>query len=508
MSVFARSALTLLVFAPACSDYELNTNNKADEPSDYGPCIVVTPSEIDFGSFTLGEDDPMTELVTITNECPEGEGNELEIYSATLEDADMPYDLSGFRNFLDHGESTQITVTFEPEDNSEYSTTIWIESDDPDEASVPVYITGNSLLWTTEELSFDVEYATADIAFVLDTTCSMSALASQVASDFNNIATALYTDIPNLTFGVAVYQDYLYASYGSSGDAPFVLRRQQTDDISAVQSSLSSVSIAGGNDSPESSLEALYQAATGEGYDTNCNGTFNSGDVKPFVQNAADAFGGNESGTYISTTSGGGSEGGMGFREGVLPIIIYATDNELRDPDGSYGSPGGCNQDAGMSDTVSALNDMGAVVIGVGVNVSSGSRVISQMETLATAVGSTADLDGNGTLEPAVVRWSSGSSGFETTITNAVQALVEDLEFTEVWLDVIEDDDGVVGEISPESYTGVAAGETVDFSVEFMGEVVDAPASNTSEVVLGLYGSDGSTGRLLEEQTFYIEVTE
>ena len=51
-----------------------------------------------------------------------------------------------------------------------------------------------------------------------------------------------------------------------------------------MQSSLSSLSVKEGYDAPESSMEALYQAAAGLGYDQNCNNSYDgTTDVRPFI---------------------------------------------------------------------------------------------------------------------------------------------------------------------------------------------------------------------------------
>ena len=104
-----------------------------------------------------------------------------------------------------------------------------------------------------------------DVAFLLDTTGSMSGTANAMASEFSAIVTALNALIPDAEYGFATYDDYAYAGYGysSSGDKPFILRQQITDNTAAVQAELSGVPIHFGGDGPESGMEALYQGANG-----------------------------------------------------------------------------------------------------------------------------------------------------------------------------------------------------------------------------------------------------
>ena len=198
-----------------------------------------------------------------------------------------------------------------------------------------------------------------DVAFLLDTTGSMSGTANAMASEFSAIVTALNALIPDAEYGFATYDDYAYAGYGYSN------RRQAlhpapaiTDNTAAVQAELSGVPIHFGGDGPESGMEALYQGANGSGYDQNCNGIYDSAtDVKPFLSSADDAFIGAGGQSYNSTDSGGGFIGGFGFRDYALPVMVYATDNYLRDPEDGYGTPGGCPIDAGASDVIDAINE-------------------------------------------------------------------------------------------------------------------------------------------------------
>lgn len=517
-----RRLALLLPILSACSDYEIQKHDDPVEEPDpvepvaRQPCIVVTPTSIDYGEFILYTDIAFSETVTIMNQCGEDtadtgerEVEDLIIDEIYLEDEDQPFYLSVLdTDTLAHGESTELVITYEPTAQDDYGTTIWIESNDPNDPKEAVEIEGTVMAWSSETYTFDVEYDNADIAFIIDTTCSMGSLAQQMGRNFNDIANDVASAVPNVNFGVAVYQDYQYGSFGSTGDVPFEMVQQLTDDISSVNTKLNSIAIAGGGDTPESTMEALYQAATGEGYDMNCNGRLDGTDVAPFVADSADAFGGSATGTYDSSVSGTGDMGGMGFQEGILPIIVYATDVPLRDPDNGYASPGGCNQDAGMSDVVSALTGMDAVLIGVGVNMTTTSSGYTQMKSLAAAVGSYSDIDGDGSTEEAVFTWSSysGSTTFKSDMVSAIQSFVEDQEFETVWLEATDDPYGLVQSISPSEYSDVGSGETLDFDVDFLGTVTTSGGSGIQEVELTLYGikSGATTGRVLQSETVYI----
>ena len=117
----------------------------------------------------------------------------------------------------------------------------------------------------------------------------------------------------------------------------------------------------------------MYQAASGAGYDQSCNGSMDVlTDVPPWLASSSDPFGGGGGENYDSSLADAGLRGGFGFREYSLPVIVYATDNYMRDADlvgtVSYGTtPGGCPIDAGAGDVISALSDIGGYIIGADV---------------------------------------------------------------------------------------------------------------------------------------------
>ena len=106
-------------------------------------------------------------------------------------------------------------------------------------------------------------------------------------------------------------------------------------------------------------------------------------DVLPFLADPGDPFGGTAGQQKQGGDESTGDLGGLGFREYALPIIIYAGDNYLRDPesDNAYynGSPGGCPIDAGYSDVVSAFTGLGAYLIGISVNGTTGTPQLQEL---------------------------------------------------------------------------------------------------------------------------------
>ncbi len=314
---------------------------------------------------------------------------------------------------------------------------------------------------TTLTVPFTPEILQADVLFVLDTTCSMGGVLSTMTSNFSNVVSTI--TIPNLAFGVAEYDDYAYSDFGDAGygDLPFRLRQQVTTNTSAVQSTLGSLSTRSGYDWTESGMEALYQAATGIGYDQDCDNNMDSStDVPPFIPVASgpgqDAFSGNVAGVYDSSLPG--DLGGAGFRGGSVPIIVYATDAPLRDPDAGYAVPPACSNPAGSSDVTAALNDLGGKLIGVGTT----SDPIGQMQSLASATGSMADTNGDGSPDPLVFQGTSSST--VTFVIDGIEALSNGGQF-DLTLDVLDDPYDFVTAITPPVHADVPVGTEVEFEV-------------------------------------------
>jgi len=466
------------------------------------PELMITPTELDFSWYLI--ECSTTGWFELTNVGDDV----LQIYSVGTEESwfqvvDSP-DLS---KGLPPGESVWVEVAFKPTDTQSYTGTFWAASNDPfGRRDVPLAGTGDDSGSCLDfDLDFIVDYEVADVAFVLDTTGSMGGLAQALAAEFSAIAAELAGQIPDLTFGVATYQDYNYSSFGSGADLPFQLKQQQTDDLADVQSKLNSINASGGGDGPESTFEAIFQAATGWGYDQDCDGNYTAGDdVLPFVPSSSDAFGGYEAGVHDSSVSGTGEGGGMGFRDGVLPIIIVATDAELRDPENGWPSPQGCPDDAALSTTVDVLKELDAALIGVGVNTSTTSTAYTQFSQLTEEIGSLSDLDGDGSEEPAVVNWTGTSTDFRELITGAVEGMIGDEEVGSVWLSPADDTHNVVDNISPASYDDVSFGSEVSFTIDVDEPVYKEWAEGTTSLTFELIGEIGSTERVLDTTTVYV----
>jgi len=325
-------------------------------------------------------------------------------------------------------------------------------------------------VFTTLEVPFTPEILRADVLFLLDTTASMGPVLDDVRQNFSQVVTGL--SIPNVAYGVAEFDDYAMVPFGNAAalDKPYRLHQQVTEDTTLVQTALNLLDIRQGEDWPESAMEALFQAADGRGYDLNCDGLYQgSTDVPPFVAGSSDAFSGFASGVYDASFPG--VRGGAGFRDGAVPVIVYATDAEIRDPDIGYPAPASCSNPAGNSDVVAAVNTVGGKLIGVAVegNTPGGANdPVAAMINLANQTNSLADLDGNGLPEPLVYQGTSGVT--VTNIIAGVAALAQSGEF-DLTLTIDDAPFGFVQSINPASYTDISVGTEVVFEVSLLPNI-------------------------------------
>ena len=358
-----------------------------------------------------------------------------------------------------------------------------------------IYVEVQERTTVEEEFEFELSIQRGDVGFIIDTTCSMGGTITAIASEFNTLVGELESVLPDAGYSVTGHDDYAFGSFGSPGsDKPYYMRQQITTDTTLVQTGFASLSTHSGADLPESGTEAIYQAASGAGYDQDCDGSYDSStDVMPFIASATDPYGGSGGEHYDSSTPDGGVLGGMGFREYSLPVVVLAGDNYLRDPESSNAqynaTPGGCPIDAGMSDAETAFLDLGAYFVGVSVN---GTTGYPQMYDFAEAIGSYADLDGDGVAaEPVVETWSGSNAEFRETLVNAITQLVAGVRFERVDLSVDGDSYGFVQSIEPEYYEGLGAsdeGKILTFTLTFRGVVAALTEDQLYVLTLNVLG--------------------
>lgn len=215
---------------------------------------------------------------------------------------------------------------------------------------------------------FSTSLRRADVFFSVDTTGSFQEEIDQISSTLEQrIIPAVRAQIPDVGYGVGRFEDFPLEPFGLAGDVPFQLLQPITEDPVVIQAAIGDLSpAAGGLDTPESGMEALYQWATGVGLP---------------------AFG------YPPFHQGG--IGGVGFRTYALPIIIQITDARSHLP-GDYPVFGA--EVHGQEETIRALGAIGAKVIGIDSleNAQNADDPRDELEALALATGARVPPDASG----------------------------------------------------------------------------------------------------------------
>ena len=174
-----------------------------------------------------------------------------------------------------------------------------------------------------------------DIVFLIDQSGSYSDDIDTLQSQAQRIIDGLNERDIDVQFSVAGFADFPIGGFGGSGDVAYRLHQPLTSDTESVISAIERLDdpLMKGGDSPESQLEALYQVATGRGRDINGDGDFDdAGELQP---------------------------SSIGWREGALPVVIFATDAAFHDGD-EPNYPG-----ATKAQAIAALNDEGIIVFGL-----------------------------------------------------------------------------------------------------------------------------------------------
>ena len=178
-----------------------------------------------------------------------------------------------------------------------------------------------------ESLIFDPAVSKLDLVINVDTTSSMTEAIKSVKTNVTSLvekiqgvknAEGVFENamVSDAGFALTTFDDFPISNYGSGGDLPFRLLGAVTTDKDKVISytQKSDFKVRNGGDLPEAGAESLYQIATGEGV------SWGTGKVDPRV-NAVK-----------------GTWGGVGFREGSLPVVVHVTDAPSHDISTSYNS--------------------------------------------------------------------------------------------------------------------------------------------------------------------------
>jgi VCBS repeat-containing protein len=351
-----------------------------------------------------------------------------------------------------------------------------------------------------------------DVFLLFDDTGSFVNNSPIVRAAFPTIINSLQTSLPgiDLGFGVGRFEEYgSFAAEFATG-RPFILNQpivasSTPGSSAAIQSALDRVAPGYGGDLPETDMEALYQLVSGAGFDGNANGSvLDSGpaglastQTNPGISGDVPSF----ASFKVDTANGGiapsGNVGGGGFRAGALPIVLLATDTGFAyQPKGetSIVGTGGVtlplasltqtsrpttpfSSGAGIQETVTGLNALGALVIGLGTNPQANIDPRQDLEALSTLTGavnrSTATI-ANGTpdaIAPGDPLYFQIGAGFGTTVADGVINAIQNA-VTNVALDItVRASDPRVHIINHTgTLTGVGAGQTASFDLEFTGD--------------------------------------
>ena len=323
-----------------------------------------------------------------------------------------------------------------------------------------------------EAIPYEISLRRIDLGMLIDVTTSMTTAAPAAAADLLTMARTLTAELYDPHVGVGVFSEFsAYPMSSGGGDVPFRLEQQLTGDLDQAWAALKDISIIwGGNvDWPEASIEAIHQAVTGDGYDLDCDGAYDSStDVLPFLSSKSDPFAGKGGQAFDSTDDSTGDVGGMGFRASSVPILLLVTDADMRDPEAGYAVPGGCPGEAGMSDVIDELSDLGAYFIGLSV---SGDLAVAQMTEICEATGSYGDT-GKGKTGPLVFSYTPGDTDFLDQLVAIIAELGSGFEIDQMWPEVVDDPLGFVTEIGP-AYDDVSAehedGDIIEFELSLLG---------------------------------------
>jgi RHS repeat-associated protein len=187
-----------------------------------------------------------------------------------------------------------------------------------------------------------------DIFLLFDDTGSFASTAPQLSRLFPEVINRVTTNLPTVDFGFGVgrFEDYNTEPFGTPVDRPFILSQpilplSHGNFAEAISAALNRYVPGFGNDVPESLVEALFQVATGAGFDGDFDGLTSgsgaagqigtqvtpgiTGDVPSFQRILNDSLA-NESDMASFVPFGPGTRGGAGFRDGAISIILVATD--------------------------------------------------------------------------------------------------------------------------------------------------------------------------------------
>lgn len=286
-----------------------------------------------------------------------------------------------------------------------------------------------------KDFDFAAGLSDADIYFLVDTTASMQATIDGVASSLDStiIPSILNGDptakppipaIPNARIGIGDFRDVPWAPYGAPDDDVYRTQYEIGNQLvsgemadpkkngstygapDTVKQILGQLHAGGGGDSPESTTQALWMAATGQEYSV---------------------YKGGGPWHYPGATCPAGTVGAPCFRSTSLPIFVLITDAPFHagsNPLIDYAEGDDVAGTQTYADTVSALNAINAKIVGVPVNTGSPGAARADLIDLATQTDSTWDDDAfGGTTRPLVTAQDTSTGDVSKEVVQLVGKL-------------------------------------------------------------------------------------
>lgn len=388
----------------------------------------------------------------------------------------------------------------------------------------------------THPFEVDANLGLMDVVLAVDTTQSMQSAIDGLQTDLRRVLIGgLRARVPMVSFGVASYQDFPRAPFGSSGgsglgiDSPFRLQTAITSDELAVASAVARLDrpLGFGGDVPESSAEALFQVATGVGYEHLGQVLIPPYDHRPL--------------------EGGGELGGVGFRPSALHVVVHVTDAPSHRPaDYAEDFPGTHD----LEQAAQAFIDLGANMVGIVTRdcapiecadpTGNYSKARRDLEQMAVATGGVRDGAGGcptglGASEmplrddvcPLVFDVDGTGEGLSEQLVDGIVALIDELRFDSVTASLVADPLGFVQAIEAlpstksnaptvadqlpasmpdgiaETFLGVRSGSTLRFSVRLRNDrIAPTDVEQRFRLTLQVVGD----GLLLGEQMLRVVV--
>jgi hypothetical protein len=279
----------------------------------------------------------------------------------------------------------------------------------------------------------DLEYTAAvrllDLHLSVDTTSSMFEEIDAIQAELQTtVAAGVDEAVDDVTFGVSEFEDFPFDPFGGADDRPFTLLEAQ-GSLAQAQAAVRRLDdpLGFGGDFPESTAEALYQIATGEGFAVQGETL-----VEPHLP-------------------GPGELGGVSFRPGALPVVVVATDERSHTPSDYAATFDGAHS---LAEATDALVAIGARVVGI----ATGEHARVTLVPAAIATGGVApptdglcatgvdgaEVDPVDGVCPLVFDVNADGSGLSDAVVDAIRTLVESIVWRTVAIRIVDDDLGFV----------------------------------------------------------------